>query len=83
MIPFVTERDRPGPFDWPNALTFIEPAALGPIAFLILIVIVVGLLLDGSRISGRAGEWGEVVPMSATAFERLATRHFIETGWEA
>ena len=83
MISFETERNRPGPFDWANALTFIEPSAIGPIVFLFLIVILVGLLLDSSRISGRAGEWDEVVPMSATAFERLATRHFLEAGWVA
>ncbi len=83
MISFETERDRPGPLDWANALTFIELSAIVPIAFLFVIVILVGLLLDSSRISARTGEWDEVVPMSATAFERLAARHFLEAGWEA
>ena len=82
MISFETERDRPGPFDWADALIFIEPSAIGPIVFLFMIVIFVGLLLDSTRISARSGEWDEVVPMSATAFERLATRHFLEAGWE-
>lgn len=81
MISFETERDRPGSLDRGNALTFIEPSSLLPIGILFVIVILVGLLLDGSRISGRAGEWDEIVPTAATSFERLATRHFLEAGW--
>ena len=55
-------------------------AAIRPFVVLWIALIVIGLAVDGSRISGRSGEWDEVVPMSATAFERLAAGDFAEVG---
>ena len=52
-----------------------------PLLFIAGLFIVLGLLLDGSANARAKTHWAEVLPVSATDLERLASGYFADHGW--
>lgn len=58
-------------------------SVIGPVLLIFGLIIVMGLLLDGSANSRATTHWEEILPVSATELERHASGYFADHGWTA
>ncbi len=72
-----------------QAITGGDGGEVGALAGPLLLIlglglfIVLGLIMDGSANARAKTHWEEVLPVSATDFERLASGYFADHGWTA
>lgn len=75
------EVEAPGPFDLGGALVWLGDIGWVVLAVLMAVALALGLRFDSVRLSGRRGEWDEVVPLPSSEVDRLATESLTEVGW--